>query len=246
MFYLDWKNALSEGWIVYTRDLLEFWKITLIFLICIAMGFGAPLGIALLAYFLTVGVGFPNGILVPLTIVIFSVCALAGTVIAAALKGGYYAACHETYNDGTVNPLSFIEFAQKHAPTVVAVEFVQIGIVALFAVPLGAISIMAKSGAFNAIALGILVLIAAVVSCLASLALPAVVIDGHGAAAALKKSYRTVTDNARNFAFVYLILLFFAAAFSLVPVIGYVLLAFAYLPYTTIVYTLYYRSQRRV
>ncbi|MBM3228986.1 hypothetical protein FJZ26_01015 [Candidatus Parvarchaeota archaeon] len=244
---MNWKNALHEAYLVYRKNTVGYAKLGFLYFFCVAMSFAAPLAVFVLVFFASAATGTHQSA-APASYAVLALCVVAGILISAIFKGGFYSAILGAYDAGNADAFEFIGCAGKNARESIVVEGVQYALLACCSLPFILLVIFTKTPLAAAVALLAIFALAVVIFGTFSLAQCAIAMDGYGAKAALKKSYMTARNNIGDFAEIQAIIIgWFVVILMLVPVgIGLLALTLAYLPISALMLLLFYRSRRVV
>ncbi|HQT44818.1 MAG TPA: hypothetical protein PLO51_02480 [Candidatus Micrarchaeota archaeon] len=243
---MDWKSAISEGSIIYRRHWQEHLRLALIFVIGSMMAFGAPFSIAVAVFALTIGLSVPDSIAVPVNIFFVALAFVLGVIAYASMKAAYYAGVFEIYNRGSAHALNYFSFARRHMKEAAVCEAIICLGPMVVAAPVAIAGIILRSELLLFAAAGIFLVLVTATNYFSMLAYPALIIDGYGSVAAIKKSMKTEEENRREmpafFAFVWICLLVLLA----IPVLGLILYSLVFLPIIATAATVFYRSKRKL
>ncbi len=243
---MNWKSALVESGIIYRRHLKDYLRLSLIFSIGSLMAFGAPFFISVLVFAFTIGFAVPDAIAIPINILFLIISFVLGIVAYAAMKASYYAGIFEVYNRGSAHALNYFSFARRHMGEAAICEAV-ICLVPLLAItPIMIAGLIMHSEAILITGGIIYFVFLTVANYVSMFAYPAMVIDGYGSITSLKKSFKTTSENKREIPVFFVILWIAQIIIVLIPVIGPIIYALAFLPISASAMTVFYRSKRTI
>ncbi|MFA5105805.1 MAG: hypothetical protein WC506_02485 [Candidatus Micrarchaeia archaeon] len=243
---MNWKRALGESITIYKNHLPDYVRLSLIFSLGSLMAFGAPFFISFVVFAFTIGLSLPDAASIPINIVFLLVSFVLGVAAYAAMKAAYYAGIFELYNRGTAHALNYFSFARRHMAEAAACEAIICFVPMLAITPIMIAGILMHSEAILITGGIIYFAFLTVTNYVSMFAYPAMVIDGYGSVAALKKSLKTASENGREAPLFFITLWLSQIALVLIPVIGWIIYAVAFLPVSASAVTVFYRSKRTI